>query len=81
MCGHFLSISKVARVGSQGYVEMMTLILYCIFTQIKDFVVTIFKRTPMVFLVGDVSDNLDVVGEPVTLSGSVTMDLNLNDIT
>ena len=35
----------------------------------------------MVLLVGEVSDNLDVVGEPATTSGSVTIDLKLNDIT
>ena len=55
--------------------------LYCIFTQINIFVVTIIKRRPMVLLVGEVPDNLDVVGEPETTSGLVTIDLNLNDIT
>ena len=35
----------------------------------------------MVLLVGEVPDNLDVVGEPARTSGSVTIELKLNDIT
>merc|ERR1712113_313772 len=60
---------------------MKTLIIYCIFTQIKNFVVTIFKRTPMVLLVSEVSDNLDVVGElEGRIDGEDHFGIVLNDI-